>query len=55
MELKCLRCGYTWHSKTDEKPKTCASKSCKSVYWQKPLTPYWRKVRETNKAKRGTK
>jgi len=31
-------------------PKTCPE--CRSKFWQKPLTDYWRKVREDNKAKR---
>ena len=29
----CLRCGYTWHNRTEE-PKQCPR--CKSMYWNKP-------------------
>jgi hypothetical protein len=34
--LKCLRCGYVWIPKQDEKPLRCASKECKSPYWDRP-------------------
>ena len=45
--LKCERCGYEWPQKGDKKPKRCAR--CNSLYWEKPLTPYWKHVREKNK------
>jgi len=34
--LKCLRCGYTWFPRQQEPPKVCASKTCKSPYWNRP-------------------
>lgn len=43
--LECKRCGYQWLPRNkSKKPKTCPK--CKSPYWQKPLTPYWKSVRE---------
>lgn len=33
--LKCKRCDYEWIPRRDEPPKTCASKKCKSPYWNK--------------------
>lgn len=50
MNLKCERCGYEWVSKTDKMPKTCSS--CKTPYWQKPISEYWKQVRKKNKLKR---
>jgi len=47
LELTCRRCGYLWHQKGEQPPKTCAS--CQSPFWQKELTPYWRAVRLKNK------
>lgn len=45
--LTCERCGYQWFSRSNNnKPKTCPK--CKSPYWQKPLTKYWKSVREKN-------
>jgi predicted Zn-ribbon and HTH transcriptional regulator len=46
-KLKCERCGNEWFQKFDAKPKTCPD--CKSRYWEKPLDPYWKAVREQNK------
>ena len=34
--LTCLRCGYTWHPRSNKLPDTCASLKCKSRYWAKP-------------------
>jgi hypothetical protein len=31
---ECNRCNYVWYS-TVADPKTCASKTCKSPYWNK--------------------
>ncbi len=50
MILKCKRCGYSWEQKGANKPKTCSG--CKSPYWTKELTPYWKSVREKNKKKK---
>jgi len=47
MNLKCKRCGHEWISKFDRKPKTCTK--CKSPFWEKELTPYWKAIREKNK------
>jgi len=44
MECECLRCGHKWITKFDRKPKTCAK--CKSPYWQKEMSEYWRKTKE---------
>jgi len=53
MELTCERCGGTWTQKGEEEPKTCAR--CNSPFWKKPLTPYWKEIREKNeKRKLGT-
>jgi hypothetical protein len=49
-KLECLRCGYKWVKKFDSDPKTCPW--CRSPYWKKPLTPYWKSVREANKEKK---
>lgn len=32
---KCLRCGYSWAQKREEKPRLCANQDCKSPYWDK--------------------
>jgi hypothetical protein len=32
--LTCLRCGHTWHPRTDARPKVC--RVCKSYSWDKP-------------------
>ena len=33
----CCRCGYIWVPKNkDNLPSTCASRKCKSPYWNKP-------------------
>jgi len=42
--LKCERCGHEWTQKGDNEPKTCTS--CKSLYWKKPMSPYWKEQRE---------
>jgi death on curing protein len=34
MEQKCLRCGHSWKTRKEEKPKTCPK--CKSPYWSTP-------------------
>jgi hypothetical protein len=31
---ECNRCDYIWYSRTSD-PKTCASITCKSPYWNK--------------------
>ncbi len=49
-DLKCLRCGNTWVKKFEENPKTCPS--CKSPYWDKPMSHYWKTRRELNKRKK---
>jgi len=36
-------------TKTEKKPKTCPA--CKSPYYEKELSEYWRNVREKNKLK----
>jgi hypothetical protein len=46
MKIMCLRCGNEWETRTEKKPKTCPG--CKSPYYEKPLSNYWRKVREKN-------
>jgi DNA-directed RNA polymerase subunit RPC12/RpoP len=33
-EFACLRCGATWQSRKDGKPKACGR--CKSAYWDRP-------------------
>ena len=50
MNIKCTRCGYEWETKYDRKPKNCTN--CKSPYFEKPLTEYWKKVIEKNKLKK---
>lgn len=32
----CTRCGYHWPKTKDVVPRTCASKECKSPYWNTP-------------------
>ena len=32
--LKCIRCRYRWHSKTNTVPKVCPN--CHSPYWSTP-------------------
>ena len=34
--LECLRCGWTWHPRTDKLPAVCPNPKCKSPYWNKP-------------------
>ena len=34
--LTCLRCGYSWHPRSNKLPETCASLKCKSRYWNRP-------------------
>ena len=34
--LKCLRCGYEWYPRSPEPPQRCASKKCRTPYWNKP-------------------
>jgi hypothetical protein len=43
-ELKCERCQYEWVQKFESEPQTCPS--CRSPYWKKPLTPYWKAMKE---------
>ena len=31
----CSRCSYTWTTKGDIVPKTCANPLCRSPYWNK--------------------
>jgi hypothetical protein len=33
--LKCKRCGWEWHPRTNALPKTCPNRKCKSPYWNK--------------------
>lgn len=33
MKCTCKKCGYTWESRTDTKPKSCPA--CKSYRWDK--------------------
>ena len=42
-KLKCERCGWEWFQKFDRKPQTCPK--CRSPYWEKPLTEYWKNIR----------
>ena len=51
MDLECKRCGYKWMAKFDKKPKVCSR--CKSIYWEKELTNYWKEVRRKNKVNKG--
>ena len=45
--LICKRCNYIWHPRHPTKlPKSCPN--CKSLAWNKPLTDYWREVRQNN-------
>jgi len=46
--LKCERCGHEWIRKFEKDPKTCPA--CRSPFYKKPLTPYWKAVREKNKS-----
>lgn len=48
-ELRCERCGYKWVKKYDHDPKTCPS--CRSPYWKKPMTPYWKSIRDKKNGK----
>jgi predicted Zn-ribbon and HTH transcriptional regulator len=32
--LECLKCGHTWHPRTNELPGVCPR--CKSPKWQEP-------------------
>lgn len=34
----CTRCGYQWvqSPRATDRPKNCASKKCKSPYWDRP-------------------
>jgi len=50
MDLKCKRCGHSWIARGENKPKHCPG--CKSPYWEKEMTPYWKAVREKNKARK---
>lgn len=34
--LTCLRCKHQWYPREPRLPATCASKKCKSPYWNKP-------------------
>jgi hypothetical protein len=34
--LTCLRCGYSWYPRSPDPPRVCASKTCKSPYWDRP-------------------
>lgn len=34
VELRCLRCGFTWTPRSDKKPKACPR--CKNVLWNTP-------------------
>jgi hypothetical protein len=52
-DLKCKRCGNSWIRKFDKDPKVCPS--CKSIYWNKPMSNYWKTVREMNKRKKERK
>ena len=37
MEVKCLRCGYAWVSRTpDTPPDQCANPKCRTYYWDQP-------------------
>ena len=52
-ELECLRCKHKWIRRGEVNPKTCPK--CKSPYWQKPLTDYWKYIRENGIMKRNNK
>jgi len=45
-DLKCKRCAHEWLRKGDKIPLTCPG--CKSPYWEKELTLYWKEVRRKN-------
>lgn len=32
----CGRCGNVWVSKSEDGPRTCPSRLCRSPYWNKP-------------------
>lgn len=34
-------------TRTEVKPQSCPK--CRSKYWEKELTPYWKMIREKNK------
>jgi len=48
--LKCERCEHEWHQKGEDLPKTCPK--CKSPYWQKPMSDYWKAQKKIRDAKR---
>jgi ribosomal protein L37E len=35
-KLTCLRCGWTWYPRSEEKSRSCPNPKCRSVYWDKP-------------------
>lgn len=35
-KYSCLRCGYTWKSKSKRSPITCPHPTCRSPYWNRP-------------------
>lgn len=32
-KLKCLRCGYEWTPRKEERPRLCPNPKCRSAYW----------------------
>ena len=34
--LTCLRCGYAWWPRRTSRPVLCASRKCRSPYWDRP-------------------
>jgi hypothetical protein len=35
-QLHCKRCGHTWWPRGTQTPQRCATKNCRSPYWNKP-------------------
>jgi hypothetical protein len=53
-DLKCERCEHGWTPRDEKaKPKTCPS--CRSPYWDKPMTEYWKKMKAKREAERAAK
>lgn len=34
--LTCKRCGHKWIPRTDQKPRMCPNRNCRSAYWDRP-------------------